>query len=116
MQRMGAMTKLEEKRIVAQRVAHDVLERIDGIRALSLGYLSLDRSTPTLSAGELQRLRLATQIRSNLFGVVYVMDEPSAACTPPMEKRCSAPSKISPAAATRCSLSRDRKSVRVGKE
>ena len=45
---------------------------------LGLGYLSLERSTPTLSPGELQRLRLATQIRSNLFGVVYVLDEPSA--------------------------------------
>jgi excinuclease ABC subunit A len=45
---------------------------------LGLGYLSLERSTPTLSPGELQRLRLATQVRSNLFGVVYVLDEPSA--------------------------------------
>ena len=49
---------------------------------LGLGYLSLDRSTPTLSPGELQRLRLATQIRSNLFGVVYVLDEPSAGLHP----------------------------------
>src|SRR6185295_6256042 len=45
---------------------------------LGLGYLSLDRSTPTLSPGELQRLRLGTQVHSNLFGVVYVLDEPSA--------------------------------------
>src|SRR5690606_18807654 len=45
-------------------------------------YLSLERSTPTLSPGELQRLRLATQIRSNLFGVVYVLDEPSAGLHP----------------------------------
>ena len=49
---------------------------------LGLGYLSLDRSTPTLSPGELQRLRLGTQIRSNLFGVVYVLDEPSAGLHP----------------------------------
>ncbi|MBA3452032.1 MAG: ATP-binding cassette domain-containing protein, partial [Deltaproteobacteria bacterium] len=49
---------------------------------LGLGYLSLDRSTPTLSPGELQRLRLATQVRSNLFGVVYVLDEPSAGLHP----------------------------------
>src|SRR5205085_8856761 len=41
-----------------------------------------DRSTPTLSPGELQRLRLATQVRSNLFGVVYVLDEPSAGLHP----------------------------------
>jgi excinuclease ABC subunit A len=49
---------------------------------LGLGYLSIERSTPTLSPGELQRLRLATQVRSNLFGVVYVLDEPSAGLHP----------------------------------
>ena len=49
---------------------------------LGLGYLALDRGTPTLSPGELQRLRLATQVRSNLFGVVYVLDEPSAGLHP----------------------------------
>jgi excinuclease ABC subunit A len=72
----------EEKRIAAQRIAHDLVERIGTLQALGLGYLSLDRSTPTLSPGELQRLRLATQIRSNLFGVVYVLDEPSAGLHP----------------------------------
>ena len=49
---------------------------------LGLGYLSCDRSTPTLSSGELQRLRLATALRSALFGVVYVLDEPSAGLHP----------------------------------
>jgi excinuclease ABC subunit A len=72
----------EEKRIAAQRIAHTVLERVSTLTELGLGYLSLDRSTPTLSPGELQRLRLATQIRSNLFGVVYVLDEPSAGLHP----------------------------------
>lgn len=72
----------EEKRIAAQRIAHTLLGRIAGLQALGLGYLSLDRSTPTLSAGELQRLRLATQIHSNLFGVVYVLDEPTAGLHP----------------------------------
>ena len=72
----------EEKRIAAQRIAHDLLERIGTLQALGLGYLALDRATPTLSPGELQRLRLATQIRSNLFGVVYVLDEPSAGLHP----------------------------------
>ena len=71
-----------EKRIAAQRIAHTVLERVATLTELGLGYLSLDRSTPTLSPGELQRLRLATQIRSNLFGVVYVLDEPSAGLHP----------------------------------
>jgi excinuclease ABC subunit A len=72
----------EEKRIAAQRICQDLLARIRGLQALGLGYLTLDRSTPTLSPGELQRLRLATQIRSNLFGVVYVLDEPSAGLHP----------------------------------
>ena len=72
----------EEKRIAAQRLAHDLVERIDTLQALGLGYLSMDRATPTLSPGELQRLRLATQIRSNLFGVVYVLDEPTAGLHP----------------------------------
>jgi len=72
----------EEKRIAAQRIAQDLVGRIGTLQALGLGYLSLDRSTPTLSPGELQRLRLATQIRSNLFGVVYVLDEPSAGLHP----------------------------------
>ena len=72
----------EEKRIAAQRIASGVVARIETLRALGLGYLSLDRGTPTLSSGELQRLRLATQIRSNLFGVVYVLDEPTAGLHP----------------------------------
>ncbi|WP_213603078.1 excinuclease ABC subunit UvrA [Pseudoxanthomonas japonensis] len=71
-----------EKQIAAQRIAEDVIERIAALQSLGLGYLSLDRITPTLSAGELQRLRLATQIRSQLFGVVYVLDEPSAGLHP----------------------------------
>ena len=72
----------EEKRIAATRIAHNVIERIVTLQHLGLGYLSLERSTPTLSPGELQRLRLATQIRSNLFGVLYVLDEPSAGLHP----------------------------------
>ena len=72
----------EEKRIAAQCIAHDLVERIGTLEALGLGYLSMDRATPTLSPGELQRLRLATQIRSSLFGVVYVLDEPTAGLHP----------------------------------
>jgi excinuclease ABC subunit A len=68
--------------IVAQRITEDLVGRIDTLLGLGLGYLALDRSTPTLSPGELQRLRLATQIGSNLFGVVYVLDEPSAGLHP----------------------------------
>jgi excinuclease ABC subunit A len=72
----------EEKRLAAQRITQDLVSRVATLQSLGLGYLSLERSTPTLSPGELQRLRLATQIRSNLFGVVYVLDEPSAGLHP----------------------------------
>ena len=68
--------------LVARRIGEDMLARIEVLLDLGLGYLSLDRSTPTLSPGELQRLRLATQVRSHLFGVVYVLDEPSAGLHP----------------------------------
>ena len=71
-----------EKALVAQRIAQDLVGRISVMLDLGLGYLSMERSTPTLSPGELQRLRLATQVRSNLFGVVYVLDEPSAGLHP----------------------------------
>ncbi|WP_282131932.1 excinuclease ABC subunit UvrA [Pseudoalteromonas aliena] len=75
-------TKNPEQAIVTQRIASDILTRIEALTMLGLGYLSLERTTPTLSPGELQRLRLATQIRSKLFGVVYVLDEPSAGLHP----------------------------------
>ena len=71
-----------EQEVVAQRIATDAVRRLDILLDLGLGYLTLERSTPTLSPGELQRLRLATQVRSNLFGVVYVLDEPSAGLHP----------------------------------
>ena len=71
-----------EQAIAAQRIAADLVARIHVLLDLGLGYLGLERSTPTLSPGELQRLRLATQVRSNLFGVVYVLDEPSAGLHP----------------------------------
>ncbi|MEV8453236.1 excinuclease ABC subunit UvrA [Streptomyces sp. NPDC052095] len=66
----------------ARMLTADLLTRIATVTELGLGYLSLDRTAPTLSSGELQRLRLATQLRSGLFGVVYVLDEPSAGLHP----------------------------------
>ncbi|MFJ7198726.1 MULTISPECIES: ABC transporter [unclassified Streptomyces] len=66
----------------ARVLTTDLLGRIETVTELGLGYLSLDRTAPTLSSGELQRLRLATQLRSGLFGVVYVLDEPSAGLHP----------------------------------
>ncbi|MFD7963790.1 ATP-binding cassette domain-containing protein [Streptomyces zaomyceticus] len=66
----------------ARVLTEDLVARIATVTELGLGYLSPDRSTPSLSNGELQRLRLATQLRSGLFGVVYVLDEPSAGLHP----------------------------------
>lgn len=71
-----------EKAIVAQNIAIDLVARLKIMVDLGLSYLSLERSTPTISPGELQRLRLATQVHSNLFGVIYVLDEPSAGLHP----------------------------------
>jgi len=62
---------------VAGRALTEISERLDFLLAVGLGYLSLDRSSATLSGGEAQRIRLATQIGSRLRGVLYVLDEPS---------------------------------------
>ncbi|MFF0714084.1 ABC transporter [Streptomyces bauhiniae] len=71
-----------EKLATTARLGAELLDRLRPLIDLGLGYLSLDRTTPTLSGGELQRLRLATQLTSELFGVVYVLDEPSAGLHP----------------------------------
>jgi len=76
------LAKHPEKALVVQRITEDISARLEVLLDLGLGYLTPERSTPTLSPGELQRLRLATQVRSNLFGVVYVLDEPSAGLHP----------------------------------
>ncbi len=82
----GKLTALRkshpEKALVVERIAGDLCRRLAVLLDLGLGYLTLERSTPTLSPGELQRLRLATQVVSTLFGVVYVLDEPSAGLHP----------------------------------
>lgn len=67
---------------VAAAITEDLIRRVDVLLGLGLGYLALGRTTPTLSPGETQRLRIATQLRSGLFGVVYVLDEPSAGLHP----------------------------------
>jgi excinuclease ABC subunit A len=63
--------------IIAGRIVHEIVERLEFLHAVGLGYISLDRSAATLSGGEGQRIRLATQIGSKLRGVLYVLDEPS---------------------------------------
>ena len=65
------------QREIAQRPLEEIGERLDFLLAVGLGYLSLNRSASTLSGGEAQRIRLATQIGSRLRGVLYVLDEPS---------------------------------------
>jgi excinuclease ABC subunit A len=72
-----AMNFTGRDRIVADRLQHEIIERLEFLNAVGLNYLSLARSAATLSGGEGQRIRLATQIGSRLRGVLYVLDEPS---------------------------------------
>ena len=70
--------KLNEKELViAKQVLKEINERLGFLKNVGLGYLSLSRAAKTLSGGEAQRIRLATQIGSNLMGVLYILDEPS---------------------------------------
>lgn len=69
------LTGREEQ--IAGRIMHEIVERLQFLNAVGLGYISLNRSAATLSGGEGQRIRLATQIGSKLRGVLYVLDEPS---------------------------------------
>lgn len=71
-------SKLPQKELaIATQVLKEVNERLGFLKNVGLGYLSLSRSARTLSGGEAQRIRLATQIGSNLMGVLYILDEPS---------------------------------------
>jgi excinuclease ABC subunit A len=72
-----AMNFTGRDRIIADRLQREIIERLEFLNAVGLGYLALDRSAATLSGGEGQRIRLATQIGSRLRGVLYVLDEPS---------------------------------------
>ena len=63
--------------LIADRLQREIIERLEFLNAVGLNYLALDRSAATLSGGEGQRIRLATQIGSRLRGVLYVLDEPS---------------------------------------
>ena len=63
--------------LIAGRIMHEIVERLQFLNSVGLGYISLSRSAATLSGGEGQRIRLATQIGSKLRGVLYVLDEPS---------------------------------------
>ncbi|MFP6655132.1 MAG: excinuclease ABC subunit UvrA, partial [Myxococcota bacterium] len=64
-------------RIIAAEILKEIRSRLDFLAAVGLGYLSLDRAGPSLSGGESQRIRLASQVGSDLTGVIYILDEPS---------------------------------------
>ncbi|MEZ5418311.1 MAG: excinuclease ABC subunit UvrA [Vicinamibacterales bacterium] len=71
------MTLTEREAIIASRILREIQDRLRFLDEVGVGYLTLGRSAATLSGGEAQRIRLATQIGSNLTGVLYVLDEPS---------------------------------------
>ncbi|MBZ5670221.1 MAG: excinuclease ABC subunit UvrA [Acidobacteriia bacterium] len=81
-QALGKLKLTPREEIVARRIVNEIRERLEFLNAVGLGYLSLDRSASTLSSGETQRIRLATQIGSKLRGVLYVLDEPSIGLHP----------------------------------
>jgi len=72
----------ERQKIIASRIVRELRERLEFLINVGLDYLTLDRSAATLSGGEAQRIRLATQIGSRLMGVLYVLDEPSIGLHP----------------------------------
>ncbi len=72
----------EREELLARRILNEIAARLEFLSTVGLGYLSLDRSAATLSSGESQRVRLATQIGSKLRGVLYVLDEPSIGLHP----------------------------------
>ncbi|MFH1631923.1 MAG: excinuclease ABC subunit UvrA [bacterium] len=76
----GSLSEVE--RMVVERIAKEVRERVDHLIHVGLGYITLDRSAVSLSGGESQRVRLATQLGSALSGVIYVLDEPSIGLHP----------------------------------
>src|SRR6187455_994575 len=67
----------ETERLIGERILKEIRERLTFLENVGVGYLQLDRAAATLSGGEAQRLRLATQIGSQLVGVLYILDEPS---------------------------------------
>jgi excinuclease ABC subunit A len=79
---MGGLKLTAREELVARRLVNEISERLEFLNAVGLGYLSLDRSASSLSSGESQRIRLATQIGSKLRGVLYVLDEPSVGLHP----------------------------------
>jgi excinuclease ABC subunit A len=63
--------------VIAEQIVKEIKNRLGFLQSVGLGYLTLSRAAGTLSGGESQRIRLATQIGSSLMGVLYILDEPS---------------------------------------
>ena len=72
-----SLTLTEKEQIIGEEIIKEIIERLNFLKSVGLGYLTLSRSSGTLSGGESQRIRLATQIGSSLMGVLYILDEPS---------------------------------------
>lgn len=72
-----SLSLTEKEQTIAEQILKEILERLGFLKNVGLGYLTLSRSAGTLSGGEAQRIRLATQIGSSLMGVLYILDEPS---------------------------------------
>ncbi|WP_409967888.1 excinuclease ABC subunit UvrA [Bengtsoniella intestinalis] len=74
---IDALELTAQQLLIAERILKEIRERLGFLQSVGLGYLTLSRSAGTLSGGESQRIRLATQIGSSLVGVLYILDEPS---------------------------------------
>ena len=78
---INKLSLTEREIMIAERILKEIKERLGFLKSVGLEYLTLSRSSGTLSGGESQRIRLATQIGSSLMGVLYILDEPSIVCT-----------------------------------
>lgn len=74
---INKLSLTEREIMIAERILKEIKERLGFLKSVGLEYLTLSRSSGTLSGGESQRIRLATQIGSSLMGVLYILDEPS---------------------------------------
>jgi len=79
---LKAIKLVDREKLISEKIVKQIVFRLDYMLRVGTGYLSLDRPTRTLSGGEVQRIRLATQVGSSLVGVLYVLDEPSIGLHP----------------------------------
>jgi excinuclease ABC subunit A len=84
---LNTLKERKELNVVSQRIVEEIVSRLKFLENVGVGYLSLDRRTSTISGGEAQRIRLATQLGSQLSGVLYVLDEPSIGLHPRDNKK-----------------------------